>query len=90
MGINLHKDVLKSDGTPKIKDILNHIYHFLSLGGEDVVALGTDFDGADIISEIPSSKYFYKLYNSLIENNFKKSVVDKIFYKNALEFYDKL
>ena len=90
VGINLHKDFLKSDGNPRIKDILNHIYHFLSLGGEDVVALGTDFDGADIISEIPSSKYFYKLYNSLIENNFEKSVIDKIFYKNAIEFYDKL
>lgn len=90
VGINLHKDFLKNDGNPEIKDILNHIYHFLSLGGEDVVALGTDFDGADITEEIPSSGYFYRLYNSLLENNFEKSVVDKIFYKNALEFYDKL
>lgn len=90
VGINLHKDFLKSEGSPIMKDVLNHIYHFLSLGGEDIVALGTDFDGADIIEEIPSSKYFYRLYNSLIENNFEKSIVDKIFYKNALEFYDKL
>ena len=73
-----------------MNDVLNHIYHLLSLGGEDVVALGTDFDGADVTEVIPTSKYFYRLYNSLIENNFEKSIVDKIFYKNALEFYDKL
>ena len=47
-------------------------------------------DGADVTEVIPTSKYFYRLYNSLIENNFEKSIVDKIFYKNALEFYDKL
>lgn len=90
VGINLHKDFLKNDSKPTMNDVLNHIYHLLSLGGEDVVALGTDFDGADVTEVIPTSKYFYRLYNSLIENNFEKSIVDKIFYKNALEFYDKL
>ena len=90
MGINLHRFFLEEKGNAGIKDILNHAYHFLSLGGENSLALGTDFDGADMTGEIATSNDLEKLYYSFIENNFEKSVVDKIFFKNAYEFYDKL
>ncbi len=90
VGINLHRFFLEEKGYAGIKDILNHAYHFLSLGGENSLALGTDFDGADMTGEIATSNDLGKLYYSFIENNFEKSVVDKIFFKNAYEFYDKL
>lgn len=90
VGLNFYKHFLDNDGKAGIKDILNHTYHFLSLGGEDTLAIGSDFDGADIPDEILNSAGLNKIYNSFIENKFEKSVVDKIFFKNASNFYDKL
>lgn len=90
VGLNFHKYFLSDNEECSIKDILNHAYHFLSLGGEDYLCIGSDMDGADMVDGFSSSSDFYKLYNSFIENNFKKSVVDKIFFENGVKFYDKL
>lgn len=86
VGLNFHKYFLTDDRKASIKDILNHAYHFLSLGGEDNLCIGSDMDGADMVNGFNSSKDFYKLYNSFIENNFKKSLVDKIFFENGMKF----
>ena len=47
-------------------------------------------DGSDLVDGFSSSSDFKRLYNSFIENNFKKSVVNKIFFENGMKFYDKL
>lgn len=43
IGVNYCKDFLGAHGT--FEDILNHIKHTVNVGGEDVIALGSDFDG---------------------------------------------
>ena len=87
VGLNFYKFFLTDDGNSGIKDILNHAYHFLSLGGEDTLAIGSDFDGADLPDDIIGSIDLQIIYNSFLENRFPKSVVDKIFYENAHNFY---
>lgn len=70
-----------------IKHILNHIYHFLSLGGENSIALGCDFDGTDNLPmEISSIKDLTKLYEA-IKKEFGKDISDKIFFNNAFTFF---
>lgn len=90
VGLNFHKYFLSDSDSYSINDILNHAYHFLSLGGEDNLCIGTDMDGSNLVDGFSSSSDFNKLYNSFIENNFKKSVVNKIFFENGVKFYDKL
>ena len=90
VGLNFHKYFLSDSDSYSIKDILNHAYHFLSLGGEDNLCIGTDMDGSNLVDGFSTSHDFKLLYNSFIENNFKKSVVDKIFFENGVKFYDKL
>lgn len=90
VGLNFHKYFLKENGDASVKDILNHAYHFLSLGGEDTLAIGSDFDGAEMPTDLATSGDLAKLYNSFIENKFPKSIVDKIFFHNAKNFYDNL
>ncbi len=90
VGLNFHRYFLSSNGNSSVKDLLNHTYHFLSLGGEDTIALGTDFDGAEMPEDIKGTKDFYKIYNAFLKNGFSKQVTDKIFYENARKFYDKL
>ena len=41
-GVNYYQDFTGKT----VDDLKKHIYHFLSLGGEDNIALGSDFDGA--------------------------------------------
>ena len=72
-----------------IYTILRHINHFLKLGGESNIALGSDFDGVNSlpygICSIESLKELYELF--IIE--FGESITKKIFFENAYSFFKK-
>ena len=42
VGLNFHRYFLKDDGKADFSDIEKHMEHFLSLGGEDNISLGSD------------------------------------------------
>ena len=78
------------EGDAHISDVIRHIEHYLSIGGEDTVCLGCDFDGIDEtpigISDI---SMIYTLKNELIRLGYNELLTDKIFYKNANDFVEK-
>lgn len=37
--------LLSDNENASMKDVILHIEHFLSLGGEDAIGFGSDFDG---------------------------------------------
>ncbi len=86
VGINFHRHFLK-ENNQSIDDIIKHTEYFLSLGGEDTVALGTDFDGAEIIDEIKSMSDLNKIYNAFAKLNYRETLIDKLFFRNAYNFY---
>ena len=46
MGLNFHNEFLNNNSqNAGMTDILRHAEHFLSLGGEDILCFGSDFDG---------------------------------------------
>ncbi len=68
-----------------IEDLKKHIYHFLSLGGENNIAFGSDFDGAyPLISPIKTFKDTDLIINSLLKDNTNEETIRKITYKNVL------
>lgn len=73
------------NGTDKtnVEDILRHIEHFIKIGGEDIAALGSDFDGMDCILEIKNASEMQKLSDAIIKK-FGYNVAEKVCYKNAL------
>ena len=87
VGISLCPEHLSSDGYASISTILNHIYHYLSLGGEDNICLGCDFDG---ISSLPlgisNISDLSSLYRSICDE-FGEIIAQKIFYNNAYSFF---
>ena len=86
MGINLYGEFLSD--TPDIKSVLKHIEHFLSLGGENHLAVGADLDGCDILPrEIKGIQDMNKLYFE-IENNFGRKIAEKIYFNNAMALFD--
>ena len=62
-----------------------HIEHFLALGGEKSLFLGTDFDG---IAAVPCVLYgvqdMWKLYEALLKRGHSEELVQDIFYGDLL------
>lgn len=84
IGLNLCPDFLGTDGKSSISHMLRHIKHIYQVGGEDVLALGTDFDGIEGKLQIRSSDELYKLRDALLQHKMPERVVDKIWQGNAL------
>ena len=87
IGLNYCIDFLQEDGKPELEDLLRHIDHFLELGGEDWLALGSDFDGADLPSFLNSPTQAAGLYSELAER-YGVALCDQLFYGNALRFFE--
>ena len=66
---------------------MRHIEHFLTLGAEDCLALGSDFDGTDLPPWLDSTGKLVDLYSHMIEHGFSGTLCDKIFFQNASEFF---
>ena len=67
----------------KIEDIILHISHIIKVGGEDSVALGTDFDGIECGLFLENASGMTLFAEELIKR-FGYSVAEKICFKNAL------
>lgn len=87
VGLNFHRDFLNND-IKKVSryDIIRHAEHFLSLGGEDVVAIGADFDGCDLPDDIKGVDSMGEIYELFLSYNYPESLVKKIFFENAYNF----
>lgn len=85
-GINFEKSFLNEGGSRSdVESMLRHVMHIYKVGGIDVLAIGSDFDGIDPKNlEIGSFDKIDKLTDGLKKSGFNESEIDKILYKNAL------
>ena len=84
MGICFERNFLGDSEKARIEDMVNHIKHIKNVGGIDVLAIGSDFDGCNPNGEIGNIGEIEKLLYALKDNGFAEDEIDKIFYKNAL------
>ena len=88
VGINLYRNFLNdSSEKASIKDIVIHAEHFLSLGGENAVSIGGDLDGSEMPYDIKGIESFGEIYEEFLRLNYKESLLNKIFYSNAADFF---
>lgn len=85
-GLNFYTFFIKQNKKVSFEDIIYHIEHFLSLGGENAIAIGADFDGASMPDGITGVEDMSKLYELLLKH-YTKTVADKIFFDNAFNFF---
>ncbi len=93
IGLNYYSDFLDpAMGRPKavsrVEDMVRHAAHILQVGGEDVLALGSDFDGMDGEMEIGGAADMPKLAEGLRKAGFSETLIEKIYYKNAMRFFE--
>lgn len=83
VGINFYPPFL-SENKASIYDVIKHIDHFLSLGGEDNVGIGTDFDGIESLPQgVCGVRSVYTLCEKL-SSLYGDNVTEKITGKNFL------
>ena len=76
VGINFYPPFLGDS----IDCVVDHINHFLSLGGEDNIGMGSDFDGVDFLpKEIDGCQDMEKVIKML---PYSTDIREKIAYKN--------
>lgn len=69
---------------PTLDDAVAHIEHFLSLGGEENVAIGGDWDGCDLCPGVEQITDLGLLCERLLRRNYKESLVRAIFRDNLM------
>lgn len=81
IGVNFFSNFLDGSGYSKLEDIYRHIDHLYQKGGEDCVALGTDFDGIDCKLDVCNASEMDKLI-TLLAARYNDRIVEKFCYKN--------
>ena len=69
-----------------IKDIVEHIDYYMTLGGENCVCFGCDFDGAPLPDDIKSISDVAKIAEELKRSGYDDILIENIMYKNADNF----
>ena len=88
IGLCFYPEFLGSDNVAD--RLIANVYHLLELGMENNIAFGSDFDGAKMAPELAKTAHIPWLYNQFLKAGLKKSLVEAIFYKNALAFFSKI
>jgi membrane dipeptidase len=88
MGINFCAHFLGNESISSIEEMLFHMKHIRKVGGIDVLAIGSDFDGIKNEVEIKDISELDKLYSALKNNGFNELEIEKIFYKNVIRVFD--
>lgn len=92
MGLNFCADfltqVLPGERNPgTIAAVVDHARHIVSVGGEECLGLGSDFDGIETHAELTGADKMEKLADALKKGGFTEGQLDKIFGENVLRVY---
>ena len=67
----------------RIEDMVKHMLHIRNVGGREVMALGSDFDGISGTLAIKGPQEYEKLANALAKAGLTEEEIEEIFFKNA-------
>ncbi len=87
IGLCFYPEFLGGDAFEKIYE---NIFHIASMGFENSIAIGSDFDGAKMDKRLDKIGKIPNLYTFLKAKGLNDSLLHKIFYKNANNYIAKL
>lgn len=91
VGLNFAKYFITDGGEgADLAAMARHVTHFLSLGGENAVALGSDYDGAGLDECIDRPIKLQNLYEALLSAGVAPDQAEKLFFTNAYNYFDRL
>ena len=88
IGLNYYTRFLEDDGNvPGPEVLLRHVEHFFALGAEKNLALGSDFDGADLPEWLNTPRKAASLYGFFLKHGLSEEQASGIMYRNAERFF---
>ena len=87
IGLNYCQSFLSDEGRGNLEDLWRHVERFLELGAEKCLALGSDYDGTDIHSDLDSVEKALGLYDFLIRRGLPEETAEDILFGNAWRFF---
>lgn len=85
-GLNFYSEFVNSrrDGVTSVEDLVAHVMHFIKIGGEDCIGIGTDYDGIENVPEISNPTQMLLLFDALQKKGITPRQLDKLASKNVL------
>ena len=68
------------------EDVFAHIDYYLSLGGEDIIGFGADWDGTDLPTDFSGVQDLTKVAEIMAKHNYTEDLIHKIYWKNFYGF----
>ena len=68
------------------EDVFAHVDYYLSIGGEDVIGFGADWDGTDLPADISGVQDMTKVAEIMAKHNYSEALIHKIYWKNFYDF----
>ena len=72
----------------KLMMIAKHAAHYKQVGGAQMIALGSDFDGIDGPHQLENAAFLPLLADALRKEGFTEDEVEGIYYRNAMRFFE--
>ena len=86
IGLNYYVRFLKDSGPAGPDDLWHHVEHFLELGAEKNLALGSDFDGADLPEFLNTPSKAAGLFDLFLSRGLSLEQAEGLLFRNALTF----
>lgn len=86
MGVNFCGPFLNEDAVgreSRIPQMIKHLNHMINVGGSDVAAIGTDFDGTYGEFDIPECSKMQLLFDAMAQEGFTQGQIEKIAFGNV-------
>lgn len=90
IGINFCWYYLGDKGDDGFEAVYRQIEHLLDMGCENVIALGSDFDGCEMNPALAGVDKMTDLYSFLQRKGLDSRLIDKIFFDNVFNFFKKV
>lgn len=87
IGLNFYSAFLTEEKQAHLSDIVKHAQYILELGGENVLGMGSDFDGIDSMPvEIAGAEDFQMVMQALADAGIDDATLEKISHRNLMRF----
>ncbi|MBR6782704.1 MAG: membrane dipeptidase [Clostridia bacterium] len=68
------------------EDVFSHVDYYLSLGGENIIGFGADWDGTDLPADLSGVHDLTKVAEIMAKHNYTEDLIYKIYWKNFYDF----
>lgn len=91
IGVVFYPYFLNGTSNAAIQDVIAHIDYIKNLVGIDYVAIGSDFDGIEVVPlGLEDTSKFPNLTEALFDHGYTKEEIDKILYKNFKRVFEQV